>query len=175
MVSSLIYVVLMSYHKISAWHFAAISSGIYVYICYNANLYLDATLQIFYVFMAVYGWYSWNSNDKKLKFKTFPLKTNILLIVLGVFTSVILGWLFSTFTRQYNPFLDAGIFVFSIITTYLASISIIENWLFWILIDLLAMYVFGSRELYLTAVLYLIYSLMAAFGYINWIKLYKKQ
>ncbi len=174
-VTSVLYVILMSFHKITAWYFAGISSAIYVYICFDAQLFLDAILQVFYVGMAIYGWYSWNTNAQAINIKRLSIKINLWFIGIGVFVSGIIGWFFSINTLQVNPYLDAVIFVFSIIATYQASISIIENWLFWIVIDLLAVYIFGSRELYLTSFLYLIYSMMAVFGFITWTQIYKRQ
>ncbi len=174
-VTSVLYVILMSFHKITAWYFAGISSAIYVYICFDAQLFLDAILQAFYIGMAFYGWYSWNTNAQAINMKRLSIKINLWFIGIGVFVSGIVGWFFSISTSQVNPYLDAVIFVFSIIATYQASISIIENWLFWIVIDLLAVYIFGSRELYLTSFLYLIYSMMAVFGFITWTRIYKNQ
>ncbi len=174
-VTSVLYVILMSFHKITAWYFAGISSAIYVYICFDAQLFLDAILQVFYVGMAIYGWYSWNTNAQAINIKRLSIKINLWFIGIGVFVSGVIGWFFSISTSQVNPYLDAVIFVFSIIATYQASISIIENWLFWIVIDLLAVYIFGSRELYLTSFLYLIYAMMAVFGFITWTRIYKSQ
>jgi nicotinamide mononucleotide transporter len=172
-VTSVLYVVLMSFHKITAWHFAGISSGLYVFICFEANLFLDAILQVFYVGMAVYGWYSWNSKAQTQKLKRLSIKTNLLFFGIGIIISMLLGWMFSVWTPQASPYLDAAIFVFSIIATYQATQSIIENWLLWIIIDLAAIYIFGSRELYLTSFLYLIYAVMAVFGWNTWIRMYK--
>ena len=174
-VTSVLYVILMSIHNIAAWYFAGISSAIYVYICFDALLFLDAILQVFYVGMAIYGWYSWNTNAQAINMKRLSIKINLWFIGIGVFVSGIIGWFFSISTSQVNPYLDAVIFVFSIIATYQASISILENWLFWIVIDLLAVYIFGSRELYLTSFLYLIYAMVAVFGFITWTRIYKSQ
>ncbi len=174
-VTSLLYVVLMSFHKITAWHFAGISSGLYVYICFEANLFLDAFLQVFYVGMAIYGWYSWNSKVQIQKLKRLSIKTNLLFFGIGIIISLLLGWMFSVWTPQASPYLDAVIFVFSIIATYQATQSIIENWLLWIIIDLAAIYIFGLRELYLTSFLYFIYAGMSVIGYFTWLKIYKTQ
>ena len=173
--TSLVYVVLMSYHKIAAWYFAGISSTIYVFICFDTQLFLDAFLQLFYVGMAIYGWYSWNSKRQTPILKKLPINSNLLFIGIGITLSTALGWVFSIYTSQASPYLDAFIFTFSIIATYLATKNIIENWLFWIFIDLLAVNIFGSRELYLTSFLYLVYSFMAVFGFITWNRIYKNQ
>ena len=70
---------------------------------------------------------------------------------------------------------QSTLFVFSIIATHQASKSVLENWLFWILIDASAIYIFSSRELYLTAILYFVYAVMAVFGFITWTRIYKNQ
>jgi nicotinamide mononucleotide transporter len=173
--TSVIYVVLMAYHKISAWYFAAISSSIYIYICFEAHLFLDSFLQFFYVLMAIYGWFSWREQTKEGKINLMQPNTILFIVAGGILISGIIGWIFDTYTFQANPYLDAGIFIFSILATFLASKSSVENWLFWIVIDLFAVYLFQSRSLYMTALLYLIYALMAVFGYLKWKKQLNKQ
>lgn len=174
-ITSILYVIFMSFHKITAWYFAGISSTIYIFICFHSNLFLEAFLQVFYVVMAIYGWYSWNSKAQTQKLKRLSIKSHLLFFGIGIIISFLLGWIFSVWTPQASPYLDAFIFVFSIIATYQATQSIIENWLLWIIIDLAAIYIFGLRELYLTSFLYLIYSLMSVIGYFTWLKIYKTQ
>ncbi len=174
-VTSVLYVILMSYHKITAWHFAGLSSALYVFICFEANLFLDAILQVFYVAMAIYGWNSWSSKAQIQKLKRLSIKINLLFFGIGIIISSILGLVFASLTTQASPYVDAVIFVFSIIATYQASQSIVENWLLWIIIDLAAIYIFGLRELYLTSFLYLVYAVMAVFGYFTWLNIYKIQ
>jgi nicotinamide mononucleotide transporter len=174
-ITSILYVILMAYHQISAWYFAAISSAIYIYICFEAHLFLDASLQFFYVLMAFYGWFSWREQTQEVKLNRIQTKTMLFIIGFGILTSVITGWIFSKYTSQVSPYLDAGIFVFSILATFMASKSSVQNWLFWIVIDLFAVYIFESRALYLTALLYLIYALMAVFGYLKWKRQFNEQ
>ena len=174
-ITSVLYVVLMAYHRISAWFFAAIGSAIYIYICYEAHLFLDASLQFIYVLMAFYGWFSWKEQAQEEKLYRMQTKTILFFVSFGILASAVGGWIFSACTSQANPFLDSGIFVFSILATFMASKSIVENWLFWIFIDLFAVYLFGSRALYLTAFLYLVYALMAVFGYLKWKRQFNEQ
>jgi nicotinamide mononucleotide transporter len=94
------------------------------------------------------------------------LKFLPVIFVLGL----ILGYLVSENTQQFNPYLDAQIGVFCLYATYLTTQKILENWLFWIVIDLVLIYLYVARGLYPTAFLYGIYSIVALVGYFNWKK-----
>jgi nicotinamide mononucleotide transporter len=164
------YVVLISYKLILAWFFALISSLVYVYLCYVSNLFLETGLQFFYVIMALYGWYKWNkeSSGKDGEITTWTIKTHVINISMSTFLFLSLGFVFDSFTSQANPYTDAFSTVFSLGATYMVTKKILENWIYWMVIDAVCIYLFASRELYLTAVLFFIYTLIALFGYFQW-------
>ena len=164
------YVVLISYKLILAWFFALISSLVYVYLCYVSNLFLETGLQFFYVIMALYGWYKWNkeSSGKDREITTWTIKTHTINISISTFLFLSLGFLFDNYTSQANPYTDAFSTVFSLGATYMVTKKVLENWIYWVVIDAVCIYLFVSRELYLTAVLFFIYTLIALFGYFQW-------
>ena len=169
-VAGVFYVVLLSYKLILAWFFALISSLVYVYLCYVSNLFLETGLQFFYVVMAVYGWYKWNkeSSGKDREITTWTIKTHTINISISTFLFLSLGFLFDNYTSQANPYTDAFSTVFSLGATYMVTKKVLENWIYWVVIDAVCIYLFVSRELYLTAVLFFIYTLIALFGYFQW-------
>jgi nicotinamide mononucleotide transporter len=131
-------------------------------------LYLDAALQVCYVAFGIYGWIKWNSTGADFPIQTWTLKTHVMWIGSGLILVVSLGWLADTFTAQQSPFVDATIFVFSLIATYMTAQKTLENWIYWIVIDAVAVGLFYSKDLYLTSVLYVFYTVLAVIGWMRW-------
>ncbi len=164
----MVYVWLMARKNVLAWPMGILGSALYIWICYSTFLYLDAALQVCYVAFGIYGWIKWNSTGVDFSIQKWTIKTHVAWIVSGVFLVVSLGWLADTFTAQQSPFVDATIFVFSLIATYMTAQKVLENWIYWIAIDAVAIGLFYSKELYLTSVLYLFYTVLAVIGWIRW-------
>lgn len=166
-----LYVVFAALEKASAWVFGGLSACLYVLICFNRQLYIEASLQFFYVVLALVGWLNWFSKKSGVQqIHRIQLKKQLKLLLPIFVLGLILGYLVSENTQQFNPYLDAQIGVFSLYATYLTTQKILENWLFWIVIDLVLIYLYVARGLYPTAFLYGIYSIVALVGYFNWKK-----
>ena len=171
---SLAYVILAAKENIWCWAAAIISVSIYVYICYNAQLYAETGLQVFYFFMAVYGYFSWSNNNKPLQISEWKINTHLLIILAGSLTTFLLGFLFSTYTNAKIPIIDSLTTVFSIFATYMVVKKILSNWLYFIIIDTISIYLYFSRELHLTALLFLFYTFIAVIGFIKWNRILQK-
>jgi nicotinamide mononucleotide transporter len=169
--TSIGYIILMSLGNRIAWLFGIVSSGIYILIFYSNLLYLEAILQSFYVLMGIYGWYNWTHTQKKdsifVAIKWHP-KYHVVILITGLLITGMLGWLFSQNTSQLNPYADAMIFTFSIFSTFMAVKKVLENWIYWMAIDCIGIWLFSSNGLHLTAVLYAVYSVMAIAGFFKW-------
>ena len=170
---SITYVVLASKENIWCWVAAAISVALYIYICYNAKLYAETGLQIFYLLMAIIGYLSW-TKIKKSDIIELEIKHHFFIIILGMLTSFVFGYILSTYTDAKMPLLDSFTTVFSVFATVMVVKKVLENWLYFIAVDIASIYLYYSRDLDQTAILFLIYTLIAIFGYFNWIKLTKK-
>ncbi len=174
--SGLIYVVLIARKKITAWFFAAISSSIYVYLCFISDYFLETGLQLFYLFMAFLGWYKWNQKKNEKEFiRRWSLKMHLINIGISVLTTILFAFFFDAFTRQELPYLDAFTTVFSIGATFMVAQRVLENWIYWIVIDIVSIRLYAYKDLNLTALLFLIYTIIAVVGYYKWYKLYKAQ
>jgi len=171
---SIIYVVLAAKQNIWCWIFAAISVILYIYICINSKLFAETILQIFYLFMAAYGYYNWN-NAEKNSITQWSISKHLLIIFLGTIITFFIGFYFTTYTSAKMPIIDSFTTIFSIIATYMVTKKVLENWLYWIVIDLASIYLYLSRDLHLTSVLFLIYTVIAIFGYFLWIKKVRNQ
>lgn len=172
-ISALIYIVLIAIENSWGWLFGIVASALSVYLCYSGNLFFESGLNIFYVVIGIYGWYQWlhgSEEKKEIKITAPSLKKNTWLITLGITTWIPFAFMAHKYSTQAMPYLDAFITVFSIIATWMTAKKMIENWLYWIVIDTLGIFLFASRGFYLLALLNIVYTSMSVAGYFSWRK-----
>ena len=118
---------------------------------------MEAFLQIFYIAMAIFGWYQWKKttiNNESLNISTWNKATHILAVTTVIILSILIGQFLDTNTNAELPFLDAFTTFGAIVTTYMVAMKILENWIYWFVIDSISIYLFITRELYLTSILF---------------------
>jgi len=172
-ITAILYLVLAAKEDIKCWYAAIISSSLYFYIMLDSGLLMEAILQIFYITMAIYGWNQWNkvSNEEcVIRIKKWKKIQHLYVISLIVILAIISGEILEKYTNAVFPFLDAFTTFGAIITTYMVAKKIIDNWIYWFVIDSISIYLFFSRELYLTSLLFFIYLIIIIFGYQSWNK-----
>ena len=170
-VTAIMYLILAAKEDVRCWYAALISSILYFYIMLQAGLLMEGGLQIFYVFMAVYGWMQWKDTNNKtssLKISSWKKTTHLIIISFVITLSLISGIFLEKFTNAALPFLDALTTWGAIASTYMVAKKVIENWFYWFVIDSISIYLFISRELFLTAFLFLIYLVIIIYGYRCW-------
>ena len=175
-VTAIMYLILAAKEDVRCWYAALISSILYFYIMLQAGLLMEGGLQIFYVFMAVYGWMQWKDTNNKtssLKISSWKKTTHLIIISFVITLSLISGIFLEKFTNAALPFLDALTTWGAIASTYMVAKKVIENWFYWFVIDSISIYLFISRDLFLTAFLFLIYLVIIIYGYRSWKKLLK--
>lgn len=145
-----------------------------VYIMFNAKYYADMSINIYYSIMSVYGWFQWKkiTNGEVLSISRTNLKEKIIGIVLFLITAIICIYIYKFFNYklQINNYLD--IFTTSLFFTamwYMAKKKI-ENWTLWIVGNTFAVYIFFDRQLYIIAIQYIIFTILAISAYIEWKK-----
>ena len=150
------------------WAFipAALGAGLFAYICWNKKIYAESALQAFYIGLAGLGIIGYG-ND----FQISGLFHLILLSGAAIGT-VVLGVILKKTTDAMLPFLDAFTTVFSLAATWLMINMIHENWLYWIVIDTVSIYLYAKRGLKLSSVLFLLYLLLALDGYFEAISIF---
>lgn len=175
-VSSILYVMLAAKRMIMCWLFAFIGSALFVYLCYIGELYIESILQLFYVAMAVVGWIYWKKSETdRLEIKTWTLNQHGINIIISGAVAALLGYLFSTYTNQANPYVDAFTTCYSLSATFMVTKKVLGNWVYWIIIDIVSIYLYAQRDYHLTAVQYVIFTVIAVFGFMAWLKQYKLQ
>ena len=171
---SILYVILAAKESILCWWAAGISVTLYIYIFFSVQLYPETGLQVFYLFMAFYGYYNWNKKEQSLQIIEWNISKHFAVLILGAILTFLMGFYFTTYTNAKMPIVDSFTTVFSIFATYMVVKKILGNWLYWIVIDTLSVYLFYSRDLHLTSLLFMAYTIIAVFGYFNWLKMMQK-
>ena len=175
----IVYVILAAHNKIYCWFFGIISClAIAIKDFFNYQLYLDGILQIFYIVMGFAGLYMWkfgNSEKKEKKISQWNFNKHQIYLFGIIILSGALGFLFSNYSEASFPYLDSLTTLISIYATFLLVHRIIDNWIFWILADLIYIYLYYAREAYFFSLLMIIYTAIAVFGLIKWKKEYEKQ
>ena len=167
---SILYVILATQESIWCWGAAVISVSLYIYICFSAQLYAETGLQIFYLLMAFYGYYIWNKKEQSLQISEWRISRHLFIITIGAILTFLLGFYISIYTSAKMPIVDSFTTIFSVFATYMVVKKILGNWLYWIVIDIVSIYLYYSRDLHLTSLLFIAYTIIAITGYLSWIK-----
>jgi nicotinamide mononucleotide transporter len=154
------------------WAAAAASSAIYLVLFARGGLVMQAALQVFYVAMAGYGWYAWRGGASG-RGATLPVTrwsgarhAAGLGVVLAL--TLVNGWLIARPADGPLPWVDAFVAWSSVLATWLVARKVLENWLYWIVVDAVAVGLYWSQGFHATAGLYLLYIVIAVRGYFAW-------
>ncbi|MFT7007878.1 MAG: nicotinamide mononucleotide transporter [Colwellia sp.] len=186
MLLALTYIILAAQGSLWCWPAAFISTALYTVIFYDVLLLMDSALSVYYLVMAVYGYWAWQKNtssnaDPSQQTKKVPLaiiswsanwhfKACLILTIM----SLVLGYVIANYTPAAFPYLDTFTTVFAVFATYLVTQKVLENWLYWVVIDAVSIYLYIEKGLIPTTVLFIIYVVIAAYGYVKWQAIYKQ-
>ncbi|HTL43545.1 MAG TPA: nicotinamide riboside transporter PnuC [Vicinamibacterales bacterium] len=160
--------------NIWSWAFGAVMVSLYIYITYDARLYSDALLNVFFLVMQFYGWYEWTrgpvvharslSAVKRLGTRGWSWTTA------GVIGgTAALGTAMQRYTNASLPYLDASATALSVFGQFLMTKKYLDNWTLWIIADVLYVFLIYPRKgLYLTAGLYVVFLILCVQGYREW-------
>jgi len=176
--AAIAYLFLAIRQNIWCWLFAAISTAIYVYLFVVAKLYMESALNSFYFGMAVYGWYMWHggrSGDGELPVSIWPLRVHATAILAIVVVSVANGYTLARFTNAAYPYIDSLTTWGAIWATFLVARKVLENWWYWLVIDVASIAIYWARDLQLTSILFVVYVFMIPFGMLAWRRSWREQ
>jgi nicotinamide mononucleotide transporter len=161
----------MKKESILAYPFGIVNVLIYVFICFTAKLYAYAGINIFYAVMSGYGWYVWSrKNDKDETIRITRLSKNALILnilaIIGFF--IILRNLLVSLTDSVVPTWDAFTTAIYIIGMWLLARKKLENWIAWIIGDAISIVLFAYEKLYFSSFQFLVFTIIAVLGYIEW-------
>lgn len=172
------YLLLAIKESIWCWPAALISTLIYTFLFFDVNLYMESALQIFYIVMAIYGWVLWRHHgDEKhdLHISVWSITNHLIAISSVSILVIISGYFLQNNTNAMFPWLDSFTTWAAVITTWMVTKKILENWVYWLIIDSVAIYLYIQRDLYLTAALFTVYVILCFVGFYQWNKTYQLQ
>ncbi|HJL60373.1 MAG TPA: nicotinamide riboside transporter PnuC [Pseudomonadales bacterium] len=171
------YLLLAVKENVLCWSAALVSTAIFLFIFWQVKLYMESGLQIYYIVMACYGWYQWTRagpNEGALTVSSWSLQNHVIAVLVILTATFFSGYILDTGSDARLPFLDSFTTWASIVTTYMVAKKILENWIYWLVIDSVSIYLYLDRELYFTSMLFVVYIIIIFFGWFSWLKSYRQ-
>ncbi len=191
-----VYLILEYKASFYLWIAGIIMPAIYIFVYYDAGLYADVAINIYYLFIAVYGYLLWTkgvikkkidkrrniekeSNDivvdeekiKVLKITHTPTKNWFLYGAIFLISFIIMGLILVNHTDSNVPWLDSFTTALSIVGMIMLAKKYVEQWITWIVVDVVCCGLYIYKELFFTSFLYGVYAIIAIFGYYKWKKM----
>lgn len=177
------YLILIMRQNSLGWYAAFFSTAISIWLFWSVSLFMESVLNVYYLMMAVYGWWVWHQksddgsqqNARPKLIITWSIKRHLWVVGVIILMSLATGYGLEKNTSAALPYLDSFTTWGAVITTYMVTQKVLENWLYWLVIDTVAIYLYVDRELYLIALQMAVYIVMIFIGWRIWNKEYKQQ
>jgi len=156
------------------WLTNIIMPAIYIFVYYESGFYADMGINIYYLVASIYGWVVWltkGSKEKPMPITRTPRKYILPLSAVAVAAFAVIAWILITFTDSSVPYGDSFTTALSIVALWMLARKYVEQWLVWIVVDVVCTGLYLYKGLYPTAVLYGLYSVIAVAGYFKWKKM----
>jgi nicotinamide mononucleotide transporter len=171
------YLLLAIRQNIWCWFFAAVSTAIFVCLFLQAKLYMESLLNIFYFAMALYGWTVWyfgRVGNAELPVSVWSRSIHAVALVVIAAISLMTGYLLDRFTDAAFPYIDSLTTWAAVWATFLVARKVLENWWYWLVIDVVSVFIYWARDLQLTSLLFVIYVMLVPIGLLNWTRSYRE-
>ena len=153
------------------WACAIASSAIFLVLFARGGLVMQAALQVFYIAMGVYGWWAWRGGSAQgaaLPVSRWRAGRHAVAIAALLAASAVNGWIVARAQGGWVPYVDAFVAWVSVLATWMVARKVLENWLYWIVVDSVAAALYWSQGFHATAVLFVAYVVIAVRGYFAW-------
>lgn len=163
-------VLLAAKENILTWPIGIANNVLFFVMFWRNKLYADSCLQLFYIAIAIYGWWRWSHSEGAgaLQVRTTSKAVSITLLVLSPIAWAVLYQILHRYTDSNVPAGDSLATVLSLAAQYMAGRKLLENWLVWIVVDVISVALFIYKHLYLTSFLYGAFIVMCVAGYSAW-------
>lgn len=164
-----VYLLLAARQNLLCWPAALVSTALSVYVFWQAALMMESLLNLYYMGMAVYGWHHWRrGGNAGLPVRRWRLGQHALALG-GILTATAAsGGILAAATEAAWPYLDSFTTWASALTTFMVARKILENWIYWFVIDSVSIFLYLDRELFLYAALYASYLVVCVAGFLSW-------
>ncbi len=175
----IIYLVLEYRASIHLWIVGIIMPAIYIFVYYEAGLYADFGINVYYLLAAIYGWVVWKfgrsktdaSTSQELPISHMPSRYYAPLAAVMIVSWGIIAYILANYTPSDVVWLDSFTTALSIMGMWQLAHKYVEQWLSWIVVDVVCVGLYVYKELYFTSGLYALYAIIAIFGYLKWKRL----
>lgn len=172
------YLLLAAKENIYCWYCALVSTAIFTFLFWDVSLLMESALNVYYMIMAVYGWHQWKYGGQEhrgIAIRTLNGRLHLIIIAAVILISLLSGSLLSQHTNAAWPYIDSFTTWGSVVTTIMVAKKVLENWLYWLVIDSVSIPLYIDRGLYLTAILFMVYIVIVIVGYLSWRHRYSAQ
>lgn len=185
-ITGLLYLLLEIRQHKAMWVVGFLTSLAYVFVFFSAKVYADMGLQVYYVLISIYGFYQWSRKGKSVAregentareentagegivYRRLTWQVGLIAVLAILVLWLTIWFVLSRFTDSPIPVGDAFTTAAGIVATWMLAHYIIEHWLFWVVINAVSAYLYATRGLYPTLILYLCYTILAVVGWYNW-------
>jgi nicotinamide mononucleotide transporter len=185
-ITSLIYLYFSVKQNIWLWPLGIISSVYSVLVFYHSQLYADMSLNVYYIIVSFYGWFYWwtrkdNTAHDSIKIFTLSFANWVEYLSVALVLSLSFAGILIHIPQKLGltpssiPWMDASLTAGSAVATWMLARKVLEQWLWWVVIDAISVGVLIYKNLYIMAGLFVVYTIMAVVGYIKWRNDWKKQ
>ncbi len=170
---NLLSILLAGRNSVHTWWTGILGCLLFGWLFLEGKLYADTTLQLFFIASSVCGWRAWRAGADKaaLPVTATPLRSALGLALAAVAVAGGYGWLLQRFTDAWSPFLDSMVLAFSVLGQFLLMARRIGTWPCWLIVNTLAVPLFYSRGLYVTAAFYACFWVNAVVSWLHWRRL----
>ena len=170
-------IVLAGRNSVHTWWTGIIGCALFTLVFYQSQLYADVVLQLFFVITSAMGWWQWLHGMRGHALTVAGTSRALLAgaIFIGIATTIGYGALLHGLTDAYAPFVDSAVLAFSVIAQLMLMQRKRETWLFWIVVNSIAIPLYASRDLLLTSALYGVYWVNALVSWFAWRRVYRTQ
>jgi nicotinamide mononucleotide transporter len=155
------------------WLFGIITVSLYVIIFFHAKLYADMLLQFIFLALQFYGWYQWlrgGAQHSALNVRSANVKIYAVALIATFILFVTISYLLKNYTDSTTVYIDAFTTALSLVAQWMMSKKWIENWLLWMLVDIISIRMYLVKHLYFTTGLYFLFFMICVMGYYTWRK-----
>jgi nicotinamide mononucleotide transporter len=177
-VSSALGIWLMTRRALTSWPVTLLACGLYAEVFHQAKLYSDMLLQGVFAAFCIYGWWHWHRGVREegaVRVEVLALRGKLGGVAVGIVGSLLLGSVMARYTDAALPHMDAALTAFSLVAQWWSTRKYLENWMLWIVVDILYTGIFVYKNLYLTAGLYAFFVILAVLGLRSWRKALAEQ
>ena len=178
-ITGLIYLGFSVKGHILLWPFGILTSGLYVYVYFTSGIYADMGINVYYVVISIYGWIHWTfrggSENVELPVSRLTRVQTLILLLITIVIFFLIAYALNNYTDSNIGWWDAFTTALSITATWMLTRKILEHWLLWIVVDSVSVGLYVYKGLYITVLLFVVYTTMAVLGYYEWKRQWRKE